>query len=49
MTRTWWLYVGAFLASVVITITGMLQGDFVFVAIGVIIGIALYFNRNRLQ
>ena len=49
MTTTWWLYVGAFLISLAIIIMGMLQGNFAFVAIGLVIGIALYFNRNRIQ
>ena len=49
MSMTWWLYVGAFASSVTITTIGMLQGNFEFVAIGVIIGIALYFTRKRLQ
>ncbi len=49
MTMTWWLYVGAFLASVAIMIMGMVQGNFVFAGVGALIGVALYFNRGRLQ
>ena len=49
MTLTWWLYVGSFLISLAIIIMGMLQGNFVFVAIGLVIGIGLYFNRSRIQ
>ena len=49
MTRIWWLYVGAFLAGIAITVMGFLQGNAVFVAVGLVIGVALYFQRGRIQ
>ncbi len=49
MTRTWWLYVGAFLAGIAITVMGFRQGNAVFVAVGLVIGVALYFQRGRIQ
>ena len=49
MSMTWWLYLSAFSSSVTFTILGMLQGKFEFVAIGVMIGIALYFARKQLK
>ena len=49
MSMTWWMYVSAFTSSVTFMILGMTQGNFEFVAIGIMIGIALYFTRKRLQ
>ena len=49
MSMTWWMYVSAFTSSVTFMIIGMTQGSFEFVAIGVMIGIALYFARNKLN
>jgi hypothetical protein len=49
MTKLWWMYVIAFLAGISITIMGMIQGDAALVGVGVIIGIGLYFSRNRLN
>ena len=49
MTKLWWMYVTAFLAGIGITIMGMIQGDASLVGVGVVIGIGLYFSRNRLQ
>ena len=49
MSMTWWMYVSAFTSSVTFMIIGMTQGKFEFVAIGVMIGIALYFARNKLK
>ena len=49
MSMTWWMYVSAFTSSVTFMILGMTQGKFEFVAIGVMIGIALYFARNKLK
>lgn len=49
MSKLWYMYVTAFVAGVGITIVGMIQGNIAFVAIGVIIGVALYFNRGQIQ
>jgi hypothetical protein len=49
MTKLWWMYVTAFLAGIGITVMGMIQGDFQLVVVGVVIGIGLYFSRNRLN
>ena len=49
MSRTWWLYVGAFLAGITITIMGFLQANALFVGVGLVIGVALYFQRGRIQ
>lgn len=49
MTKLWWMYVISFITGITVTIIGMVQGDAALVGVGVIIGIALYFNRGRLQ
>ncbi len=49
MSMTWWMYVSAFSSSVTFMILGFVQGSFEFVAIGVMIGIALYFTRRHLK
>ena len=49
MSMKWWMYLSAFSSSVTFMILGMTQGRFEFVAIGVMIGIALYFARNQLK
>ncbi len=49
MSMTWWMYVSAFSSSVTFMILGFVQGSFEFVAIGTMIGIALYFARNKLK
>ena len=49
MNKLWWMYVTSFLAGIGITIMGMIRGDAALVGVGVIIGIALYFNRGRIQ
>ena len=49
MSMKWWMYLSAFSSSVTFMILGMTQGKFEFVAIGVMIGIALYFTRKQIQ
>ena len=49
MTKLWWMYVTAFVAGISITVIGMMQGDVALVSVGVVIGIGLYFSRNRLN
>lgn len=49
MTKLWWMYVTAFVAGIGITVMGMVQGDAQLVGVGVVIGIGLYFSRNRLN
>ncbi|MDA1227255.1 MAG: hypothetical protein O3A33_04745 [Chloroflexi bacterium] len=49
MSKLWWMYVTAFVAGIGITIMGMIQGEIAFVAIGVIIGVALYFSRGQIK
>ena len=49
MTKIWWMYVVSFIAGISLTIIGMVRGDAALVGVGVIIGIALYFNRGRIQ
>ena len=49
MSMTRWMYMSAFSSSVTFTILGIAQRRFEFVAIGVMIGVAIYFVRKQLR
>ena len=49
MTVRWWLYVGAFVLSIALVVTGLSQANTNLTFAGVLIGAVLFFTRKYIK